>query len=125
MALSRYKASLERTNVPKVILEAAPEEMKRTWNVLSQVVQSMEQMLKAGGVASIQDGMRAIKLQTDLMNRYGIDINIQASETAKRMLRHLVEDIIMPNITDEQKVLIAELISADVELAEWVMAEAD
>jgi hypothetical protein len=117
--------SLERTNVPKVILETAPEEMNRTWNVLSAVIKSMETMIKNGGVASIQDGMRAIKLETELMNRYGIDINTQAADTAKRMLSHLVYDIIMPNITAEQGVRIAELIAQDPELAEWVMTESE
>jgi len=123
MALLRYKQSAEKGNVPRVVLETSQEEAKRTWDVLSKIIRGAEDFIAAGGVPNIQDALRAAKLQADLMARWGIDFNIQATDTAKRMLTHLVEDIILPIVTEDQKVLIAEAIAADYELSEWVMLE--
>lgn len=124
MALLRYRNAQMKSG-PKIVLDASPEDIKQTWNVLARVVKGMEEFLINGGVPNVQDGMRAMKLQLEMMSRYGVDLNINASGEAKRMLAHLVDDIILPNVTDAQKVVIAEAIAADPELAEWVMAESE
>lgn len=121
--LDRYKKQTQAKATPAEIVQTSQEEMRRSWRVLAKIVERGEEILERGATPSVKDVMTAIKSQNDMLAKLGVGVSMEQVEVAKRMLRRLVEEIILPEVTDEQRQRILQRILDDEELAQWVLDE--
>lgn len=119
--LYRFKKSQLETAIAERVMADAQSSAKRNWEVLDSLIIRFQESLDAGEVPNGKDAIAAIKLQQELIEKYGTS-PFQAEQAAREKLRKIigwVEQV----MTDEQKETFAEFILDDPDLAEWVLPD--
>lgn len=121
--LWRYYKSHHRDAMSDLIIANAQQAMRRNYEVLDTVIQRFMETVQNGTTPSPKDSLTAIKLQYDLIEKYGGVPGVnEIEETARKHLMTfagLVESI----LNDEQKAQLVGLIKENEDLLEWVLPE--
>jgi hypothetical protein len=123
--LYRYYTRHKQTAIEAVVEKNAQEAQQSNWDLMTDVVSRYHQYLKAGGIPKGAEAMQAIKMMSDMIDRYGgIPGTKQVIQDARRRFTILV-DIVLDVVTPEQRDVIYERIQSTPDLMEWTTMEDD
>lgn len=117
--LWRYYNNQRVSSNPPMLLEASQEMMQDSVNLLHSVVRKALEGINNGAVPRFQDALVATRLLNGMFKDLGINEAIAATEKARYMVRKLINEIVLPVLTDEQAAEIQQRISEDEEFMSW------
>ena len=118
--LWRYKGRLEATALDNIVQENASETMQSNWDALTEMRLRGMKQLHNGGSVQPKDLLQAIRLQNDLIAKYGgLPGAKEVTIDAKRRLNVLV-DLVLAIVDEGQRMQIAEAIANTPDLMDWV-----
>lgn len=123
--INRYRRDMQERSRPTVVIETSKDDVRRNYNGLNRIVEKGLTAIDQGMLPRPQDVLAAIKLQSEMLSKLGIGVNVEVMETAQQNLRTLVYDIVLPVLNDDQKRTVLEKILENDDLASWVIDDPD
>lgn len=125
--LWRYKHAMEEQGVPHTGRQAADRHQEH-YQAVTRFIQHGMETLEQGVPIRPAEFFQAIELQLKLLDKMGIDVraSLEEVDTFERDLAlHLIDNIVIPVLTEEQRADILYEIRQDPELSHWLMSNED